>query len=117
MLFGSHGSKGRVWAATIIIGETGSAGSSSTGQEIQKLAKTMREVGGVLVAVNWKGRIRVERDEEGDSSALGKGISIEEAWRGIKEREVREMEMEVKEGSEGRRWRIVWEGGDGRFRY
>jgi hypothetical protein len=54
MLWGEHGSKGREWLSTIVIGGVGGD-----------------------VMVGWRGWLSVKREAVG---GLGEGVSVEEAW-------------------------------------
>jgi len=63
MLYGEHGSKGREWVGTIVLGGTGGD-----------------------INIGWRGWLRVEKEEVGK---FGDGVRVEEVWgeKGMKQRQ------------------------------
>ncbi|KAI1126617.1 hypothetical protein F5Y10DRAFT_244450 [Nemania abortiva] len=84
MLYGSHGSRGRAWWGTVVIGG----------------------MGGGQVNAGWKGWLRVEREEVG---GFAPGMSVEEAMR---EREARGRAVDRAGWMASSRWgSYAWKGG------
>jgi hypothetical protein len=63
MLYGEHGSKGREWVGTIVVGASGGD-----------------------INIGWRGWLRVEREEV---PKFGDGVAVEEVWRekGMRQRQ------------------------------
>jgi len=76
MLYGEHGSKGRVWGGVVIVGVEGGEGLTGKGMER------------VVLETGWWGWLKVEREDLiGEAGFMGiiregGGVSLEEAIGG-----------------------------------